>query len=51
MREIAIDTETTGLDAAAGHRLVEIGCAELRGGRITGRTWHSYYNPERSVPE
>ena len=50
MREIVLDTETTGLDPAAGHRLVEIGCLELFNHVSTGRVFHSYINPERDVP-
>jgi DNA polymerase-3 subunit epsilon len=50
VREIVVDTETTGLDCGTGHRVVEIGCVELRGGGITGRVWQSYFNPERDVP-
>jgi DNA polymerase III subunit epsilon len=51
MREIVFDTETTGLDAAAGDRLVEIGCIELINRFPTGRTFHRYINPERDMPE
>ncbi len=50
-REIAFDTETTGLDPRAGHRLVEIGCVELIHGMPSGKSWHSYLNPERDMPE
>ena len=50
MREIALDTETTGLDPANGDRLVEIGCVELENHVATGRTYHIYLNPERDVP-
>lgn len=50
MREIVLDTETTGLDPAAGHRLVEIGCVELIQGLRTGKTFHTYINPERDMP-
>ncbi|WP_033074371.1 DNA polymerase III subunit epsilon [Sphingopyxis sp. MWB1] len=50
MREIIFDTETTGLDPKAGHRLVEIGCVELIDRRETGRTFHAYYNPQRDMP-
>lgn len=50
MREIALDTETTGLDPEYGHRLVEIGCVEMLGRVRTGRVFHSYLNPERDVP-
>ncbi len=51
MREIVFDTETTGLDPLQGDRLVEIGCIELVNGFPTGRTFHSYFNPERDMPE
>jgi DNA polymerase-3 subunit epsilon len=51
IREIVLDTETTGLDPADGHRLVELGCVELVNHVRTGRDFHSYINPEREVPE
>ncbi len=50
-REIVLDTETTGLDPATGHRIVEIGCVELMGGVRTGKEFHTYLNPERDMPE
>ncbi len=50
MREIVIDTETTGLDPADGHRIVEIGAIELNNLLPTGRTYHQYIDPERPVP-
>jgi DNA polymerase-3 subunit epsilon len=50
MREIVLDTETTGLDPAQGHRIIEIGCVELVNHLPTGRTWQRYLNPERDVP-
>lgn len=50
MREIVLDTETTGLDPADGHRIVEIGAVELIGHLPTGRTYHQYLNPARSMP-
>lgn len=50
MREIVLDTETTGLDAYKGDRLVEIGCVELVNRFVTGRTFHRYLNPERDMP-
>ena len=50
IREIVLDTETTGLDPAQGHRIVEIGALELVGHLPTGRTFHHYLNPEREVP-
>jgi DNA polymerase-3 subunit epsilon len=51
MREIVLDTETTGLDPFQGHRLVEIGCVELLNRIPTGQTFHRYLNPERDMPE
>ena len=51
IREIAFDTETTGLDPEVGHRIVEIGCVEMIGHVRTGRTFHAYLNPEREVPK
>jgi DNA polymerase-3 subunit epsilon len=51
MREIVLDTETTGLDPSQGHRLVEIGCIELINRIPTGNTFHRYFNPERDVPQ
>ena len=51
MREIVLDTETTGLDPNQGHRLVEIGCVELVNHFPTGNTWHKYFNPQRDMPE
>ena len=50
MREIVLDTETTGLDPSQGHRLVEVGCIELLNRIPTGATFHSYLNPQREVP-
>jgi DNA polymerase-3 subunit epsilon len=50
MREIVLDTETTGLDPAQGHRLIELGCIELVNRIPTGATFHAYINPERDVP-
>src|SRR5438270_8967223 len=50
MREIVLDTETTGLDPYQGHRLVEIGCVELYNRIPTGQTFHCYLNPERDMP-
>lgn len=50
MREIIFDTETTGLDPLNGDRLVEIGCIELVNRVATGRTYHAYFNPQRSMP-
>ncbi|WP_135447769.1 MULTISPECIES: DNA polymerase III subunit epsilon [Tabrizicola] len=50
MREIVLDTETTGFEPAEGHRIVEIGAVELYNHLPTGRTFHQYINPERSMP-
>jgi DNA polymerase-3 subunit epsilon len=50
MREIVLDTETTGLDPYQGHRVVEIGCVELINRIPSGKTFHCYLNPERDVP-
>ncbi len=51
MREIVLDTETTGFDPYAGDRLIEIGCIELINHMPTGKTYHQFINPERDVPE
>jgi DNA polymerase-3 subunit epsilon len=51
MREIVLDTETTGLDPYQGHRLIEIGCIELVNRIPSGQTFHRYLNPEREVPQ
>ena len=51
MREIVLDTETTGLDPAQGHRMVEIGCVELENHMPTGRTFQEYLNPEQEMSE
>ena len=50
MREIVLDTETTGLDPFQGHRVVEIGCVELLNRIPTGRSFHRYLKPERDMP-
>jgi len=50
MREIVFDTETTGLNPAAGDRMVEIGCVEIFNRVETGRHFHAYFNPERDMP-
>lgn len=49
MRQIVLDTETTGLEVTQGHRIIEIGCVELRNRRATGQHFHRYLNPERDV--
>jgi DNA polymerase-3 subunit epsilon len=51
MREIVLDTETTGLDPLVGHRVIEIGCVELLNHIATGRTFQTYLDPERDVPD
>ena len=51
MREVVLDTETTGLDPRSGHRIVEIGCVELINHMATGKHFHKYLNPERDIPE
>jgi DNA polymerase III subunit epsilon len=51
MREIVFDTETTGLDPRTGDRVTEMGCVEVEDFIPTGRTWHAYVNPQRSIPE
>lgn len=51
MREIVLDTETTGLDPNDGHRVIDIGCVELEDRLPTGRDYHVYLNPDRDVPE
>ncbi len=49
MRQIVLDTETTGLDVSQGHRIIEVGCVELLNRKLTGRHLHFYINPEREV--
>ncbi len=49
MRQIVLDVETTGLDASAGHRIIEIGCVELVNRRPSGQRFHRYLNPEREI--
>jgi DNA polymerase-3 subunit epsilon len=49
MRQIVLDTETTGLEVSQGHRIIEIGCIELINRRVTGNHWHYYFNPDREV--
>jgi DNA polymerase-3 subunit epsilon len=51
MRQIVLDTETTGLEPELGHRIIEIGALELVNRRATGRTFHRYLNPERDIDE
>ena len=51
MRQIILDTETTGLEPADGHRVIEIGCVELIDRRLSGRHFHQYVNPERDIED
>ena len=51
MRQIILDTETTGLDPQEGHRIIEIGCIELNNRRLTDNRFHVYLNPEREIDE
>ncbi len=49
MRQIVLDTETTGLEPEQGHRIIEIGCVEMVNRRLTGRSYHQYLNPRREI--
>ena len=51
MRSVVLDTETTGMPVTDGHRIIEIGCVELEGRRLTGRHFHVYLNPDREIDE
>ena len=51
MRQVVLDTETTGLDPQQGHRVIEIGCVEIQNRRLTGRHFHQYLNPDREIDE
>ena len=51
MRQVVLDTETTGLEVEQQHRIIEIGCVELVNRRLTGRSFHQYLNPERDIDE
>jgi len=51
MRQIVLDTETTGLEPSQGHRIIEIGCVELVNRQLTGNHYHQYINPDREVEE
>ncbi len=51
MRQIVLDTETTGLEAAEGHNIIEIGCVELIGRKLTGRTYHVYVKPDHAIDQ
>jgi DNA polymerase-3 subunit epsilon len=51
MRQVVLDTETTGLSTSQGHRIIEIGCLELVNRRLTGREFHRFLNPDRDIDE
>lgn len=51
MRQIVLDTETTGLEPSEGHRIIEIGCVEVIDRRLTGNTYHQYLNPDREIDD
>jgi DNA polymerase-3 subunit epsilon len=51
MRQVILDTETTGLSTSKGHRIIEIGCIEMINRRLTGREYHRFVNPERAIDE
>lgn len=51
MRQIVLDTETTGIDPKQGHKIIEIGCVEMVGRKLTSRHYHQYINPEREVEQ
>jgi DNA polymerase-3 subunit epsilon len=51
MRQIVLDTETTGLEVSRGHRIIEIGCVELIDRKLTGNHYHQYINPERDIDQ
>ena len=51
MRQIVLDTETTGLESSQGHRIIEIGCVELVNRRLTGNHYHQYINPQREIDQ
>lgn len=51
MRQIVLDTETTGLEVNQGHRIIEIGCVELQNRKLTGNHYHCYINPEREIDQ
>ena len=51
MKQVVLDTETTGLEVSKGHRIIEIGCVELVNRRQTGKIFHRLVQPDREVPE
>nr|NDG59894.1 hypothetical protein [Betaproteobacteria bacterium] len=51
MRQVVLDTETTGLSVSDGHRIIELACVELINRQASGRQWHHYFDPERDIDE
>ncbi len=51
MRQVVLDTETTGLEVSQGHRIIEIGCVEIVDRKLTGRHYHQYINPQRPIDQ
>ena len=51
MRQVVLDTETTGLDPSQGHRIIEIGCIEIEDRKLTGKNFQVYLNPEREIDD
>src|SRR5210317_1546631 len=51
LRQIVLDTETTGLEVSQGHRIIEIGCVELVNRKLTGNHYHQYLNPRREIDQ
>ena len=51
MRQVVLDTETTGLEVSQGHRIIEIGCVEIVDRKLTGRHYHQYIKPERAIDQ
>ena len=51
MRQVVLDTETTGLEVSQGHRIIEIGCVEIIDRKLTGRHYHQYINPQRGIDQ
>ena len=51
MRQVVLDTETTGLEVSQGHKIIEIGCVEIIDRRLSGRHYHQYINPQRDIDQ
>ena len=51
MRQVVLDTETTGLEVSQGHRIIEIGCVEIIDRKLTGRHYHQYIKPQRAIDQ